>query len=53
MYETGKLEQVTAEMRQYNLHILGISKSKWTTQESRCYTVLETTTNSTREEVPD
>ena len=28
MYETGKLEQVTAEMRCYNLYILGISKSR-------------------------
>ena len=25
MYETGKLAQVTAEMRRYNLHILDIS----------------------------
>ena len=30
MYETGKLAQATAEMRRYNLHILGISESKWT-----------------------
>ena len=30
MYETGKLAQVTAEMRNYNLHILGISESRWT-----------------------
>ena len=30
MYETGKLAQVTAEMRRYNLHILGISESRWT-----------------------
>ena len=30
MYKTGKLTQVTAEMRHYNLHILGISKSRWT-----------------------
>ena len=30
MYETGKLAQVTAEMRSYNLHILGISESRWT-----------------------
>ena len=30
MYETGKLAQVTAEMRRYNLHFLGISKSRWT-----------------------
>ena len=27
MYETGKLAQVTAEMRRYNLHI---SESRWT-----------------------
>jgi len=30
MFETGKLAQVTAEMRRYNLHILGISESRWT-----------------------
>ncbi|XP_025108813.1 uncharacterized protein LOC112572996 [Pomacea canaliculata] len=30
MYETGKLAQVTAEMRRYNLHILGVSESRWT-----------------------
>ena len=30
MYQTGKLAQVTAEMRRYNLHILGISESRWT-----------------------
>jgi len=30
MYETGKLAQVTAEMRRYNLHILEISESRWT-----------------------
>ena len=28
MYETGKLAQVTAELRRYNLHILGICKSR-------------------------
>ena len=27
MYETGKLAQVTSEMKRYNLHILGISES--------------------------
>ena len=27
MYETGKLTQVTTEMRRYNLHILGISET--------------------------
>ena len=30
MYETGKLAQVTSEMKRYNLHILGISESRWT-----------------------
>ncbi|XP_025085353.1 uncharacterized protein LOC112558855 [Pomacea canaliculata] len=30
MYETGKLTQITAEMRRYNLHILGVSESRWT-----------------------
>ncbi|XP_012943709.1 uncharacterized protein LOC101861615 [Aplysia californica] len=30
MYETGKLAQVTAEMRRYGLHILGIRESHWT-----------------------
>ena len=30
MYETGKLAQVTGEMRRYNLHILGVSESRWT-----------------------
>ena len=29
-YETGKLAQVTAEMRRYHLHILGVSMSRWT-----------------------
>ena len=29
MYEAGKLVQVTAEMRCYNLHILGVSESRW------------------------
>lgn len=29
MYETSKLAQVTAEMRNYNLHVLGISESRW------------------------
>ena len=29
MYETGKCAEVTAEMRRYKLHILGISESRW------------------------
>lgn len=30
MYETGKLAQVTLEMRRFNLHVLGVSESRWT-----------------------
>ena len=30
MPETGKLAQVTATMKVYNLHILGIGESRWT-----------------------
>ena len=30
MYETGKLVQVTSEMRRFNLHVLGVSESRWT-----------------------
>ena len=30
MYETGKLAQVTSEMRRFNLHVLGVSESRWT-----------------------
>ncbi|KAK7095834.1 hypothetical protein V1264_005198 [Littorina saxatilis] len=30
MFETGKTAQVAAEMRNYNLSILGISESRWT-----------------------
>ena len=30
MYETGKLAQVTTEMRRYNLHVMGVSESRWT-----------------------
>ena len=30
MYETGKLAQVTAEMRRCRLHVLGVSESRWT-----------------------
>jgi len=29
MYETGKLAQVTAEMRRYDLPFLEISESRW------------------------
>ena len=37
MYETGMLSQVTAEMRCYHLHILGVSESR-TTGSGRCKT---------------
>ena len=30
MYETGRLAQVTTEMRRYKLHMLGVSESRWT-----------------------
>ena len=30
MYDTGRLAQVTSEMRRYKLDILGISESRWT-----------------------
>ena len=30
MFETDKLAQVTSEMYRYNLHILGVSESRWT-----------------------
>ena len=30
MFETGKLAQVTSKMNRYNLHILGVSESRWT-----------------------
>ena len=30
MYETGKLSQVTSEMRRFSLHVLGVSESRWT-----------------------
>ena len=30
LYQTSKLAQVTTEMRNYNMHILGISESMWT-----------------------
>jgi exonuclease III len=30
MFDTGKLAQVTSEMRAYKLHILGVSECRWT-----------------------
>ncbi|KAL3872739.1 hypothetical protein ACJMK2_035943 [Sinanodonta woodiana] len=35
MYETGKSAQVAAEMRRYNLTILGISEARWTGSEQK------------------
>ena len=29
-YETGRLVKVTAEMRRYGLHIMGVGESRWT-----------------------
>lgn len=45
MYETGKLAQVTSDIKRYNLHILGISEStdrrgledSEPIQEKQCY----------------
>lgn len=45
MYETGKLAQVTSDMKRFNLHILGISEStdrrgledSEPIQEKQCY----------------
>ena len=42
MYEMGKLAQVTAEMRRYKLHILGVSKSRWTKSGRQTMTTGET-----------
>ena len=30
MYETGKVAQLTAEVRRCRLHVLGVSESRWT-----------------------
>ena len=53
MYDTGKLAKVTGEIRRYNLHILGISESRWTGsgryRTNTGETVVETMTNTTRE----
>lgn len=50
MYETGKLAQVTEEKRHYNLHIIGISESRWT-GSGRCRTnTRETVLNSGRDD---
>ena len=49
MYETGKLAQVTSEMRRYKLHILGVSESRWT-GPGRLMTTGETVLYSGRED---
>ena len=52
MYETGKLVQVTAAMEHYNVHILGISKSRWTGSDryrTNTGEMIEMTTNTIRE----
>ena len=40
--ETGKLAQVTTEMRRYKLHILGVSESRWTGSGRQTTTTGET-----------
>ncbi len=50
MYETGKLAQVTSEMRRYNLHILGVSESRWTGSGRITTDTLETVLYSGRED---
>ncbi|KAK6961292.1 hypothetical protein BgiMline_033987 [Biomphalaria glabrata] len=41
MYETGKTAQVAAEMKRYNLAILGISGSRWTGYGQKRLTSME------------
>ena len=50
MYETGKLAQVTAEMRCYKLHILGVSESRWTGSGRQTMPTGETVLDSGRED---
>ncbi|XP_073671663.1 uncharacterized protein [Paramisgurnus dabryanus] len=50
MYQTGKMAQVTAEMRRYNLHILGISESRWTGSGRVVTSTTETVLYSGRED---
>ena len=50
MYETGKLAQVTHEMRRYNLHILGISECRWTGSGRMCTNTGETVLYSGRDD---
>lgn len=56
MYATGKpakiekLAQITAEMRRYKLHVLGVSESRWTDSGRMRTTTGETLFNSGRED---
>ena len=50
LYETGKLLKVTAEMRRYKLHILGVSESRWTGSGRQTTTTGETVLYSERED---
>ena len=53
MYETGKMAQLMAELRHYNLQLLGISESRWSgtepAPEKQCCIVVKTTTNTMKE----
>ena len=50
VYETGKLAQATAEMRRYNLHVFGISESRWTGSGRHKISTGETVLYSGRED---
>ena len=50
MYDTGELAQVTAEMRRYKLHILGVNESRWTGSGRQTTTTGETALYSGRED---
>ena len=50
MYQTGKLTQVTAEIRRYKLHILGVNESGWTGSGRQTTTTGETALYSGRED---
>ena len=42
MYQTGKLAQVTSEIRRYELHILGVNEDGWTESGRQTTTTGET-----------
>ena len=50
MCQTGKLAQVTSEMRRFNLHVLGVSESKCTGFGRMRTTTRETVLYSGRED---